>query len=168
MKKVIVLGCPGSGKSHLARRLHEKTGIPLYPLDRIWWRPDRTHVSRPEFDERLGEILRTDAWILDGDYSRTYEVRMAACDTVLFLDYDEAQCIEGITERVGTRRDDCPFEESGLDPVLLEEVRRYRTEKRPVVLEWLKRHADKEIHVFHSRQEADAWLLEVHGCFRCI
>ena len=60
MKKVIVIGCPGAGKSTFSRKLVAKTGLPLYYLDMIWHRPDRTTVTREEFDERLSEIISQD------------------------------------------------------------------------------------------------------------
>lgn len=53
MKKAIVIGCPGSGKSYFAKKLHDATGFPLYHLDMIWHKPDKTHISREEFDETL-------------------------------------------------------------------------------------------------------------------
>ena len=57
MKKVIVIGCPGAGKSTFARRLRDLTGLPLFYLDRIWHKADRTTVSREEFDAALEQIL---------------------------------------------------------------------------------------------------------------
>lgn len=162
MKKVIILGCSGSGKSTFARRLQERTQLPLVCLDNVWWKPDRTHISRDEFDMALVNILATDEWIIDGDYSRTYEPRVKACDTVFFLDYSEESCMAGIQERVGKARPDMPWVENELDPELVELVRKYRSENRPVVLELLRRHREKEIHIFHSRAEADAWLKQLH------
>jgi len=82
MKKIMVLGCPGSGKSIFAHALAEKTGIPLTPLDLICWRADGTHISCDAFDAHLSKIFTGDAFILDGDYSRTYEVRFSVADTV--------------------------------------------------------------------------------------
>ena len=84
-KKIIIIGCPGSGKSIFARRLHDVTGLPIYHLDNLFWKADRTHISRDEFDACLTEYMQGDSWIIDGDYSRTYEMRIAACDTVIFL-----------------------------------------------------------------------------------
>ena len=86
MKRAIVIGSPGAGKSTFARRLRDVTGLPLYYLDLIWHLPDRTNISREEFDARLRQILEKDEWIIDGNYSRTIEPRLAACDTAFLLD----------------------------------------------------------------------------------
>ena len=75
LERIIVIGCPGAGKSTLARRLRDETGLPLYYLDMIWHKPDQTTVSRDEFDNRLREIVSGDKWIVDGNYGRTLEMR---------------------------------------------------------------------------------------------
>lgn len=74
--KAIVIGSPGAGKSTFSRKLRDMTGLPLYHLDMIWHRPNQTTVSKQEFDERLREILEKDCWIIDGNYSRTLELRL--------------------------------------------------------------------------------------------
>ncbi len=164
MNRVAVIGCPGSGKSTFARALHERTGLPVYHLDNIWWKPDRTHITREEFDAALREILSKDAWIVDGNYSRTVEMRVKACDTVIFLDYDEQTCMEGIASRVGEKRPDIPWTEQMLDPELVALVRGFRTEQRPEVLALLDRYAeDREIMIFRTRAETDRWLNGFHA-----
>ena len=110
MKKVMVIGCPGAGKSTFARKLQELTGLPLYYLDMIWHKPDRTNISREEFDRRIHEIVSQDAWIIDGNYNRTLELRMRECDTVFFLDYPLEVCLEGAASRIGKERVDIPLE----------------------------------------------------------
>jgi len=161
MKRVIVIGSPGSGKSTLARKLHEKTGLPLYPLDNVWWKQDRTHVTREAFDAALAEILQADEWIIDGNYSRTVEPRIKACDTVIFLDYDEDVCMQGISERVGQARPDIPWTEKELDPELIDLVLHFRERNGPLLSELFRRYADRTILIFHDREEADAWLQSV-------
>lgn len=154
-KKIIIIGCSGSGKSTFAKRLHAATGLPLFHLDNVWWKADRTHISREEFDEKLSQILSGDKWIIDGDYSRTYEVRFQACDTVIFLDFTEQTCMDGIHERVGKNRSDIPWTENSLDPELVDLVKKYSTENRPKVYSLIKKYADKQIIIFYDRQEAD-------------
>ena len=158
--RVLVLGCPGSGKSTFARKLQELTGLPLYHLDNLWWKPDRTHITREEFDRSLAELLTREKWILDGDYSRTYEPRLRACDAVFFLDYPEELCMEGVTCRVGQDRGDIPWTEQRLDPELVRLVRQYRELQRPRLLALFAQYPEKRVVVFRSREEAQAWLTE--------
>lgn len=158
MKKIIVLGCSGSGKSTFAIKLHEKLGLPLYHLDNIWWKADRTHISREEFDEKLDGLTKLDSWIIDGDYSRTYEKRIVACDTIFFLDYSEDVCMDGIAGRVGQKRPDMPWTEDELDPELIELVRNYGKENRLKLLELFARYPEKTVIAFKTREEAVKWI----------
>lgn len=122
MKKIIVIGCPGSGKTTFAEKLRDKTGLPLFYLDAIWHRPDRTHISREEFDARLADILALDSYIIDGNYSRTIETRIAACDTVFLFDLPTEICINGALSRLGNKRSDMPWIDTELDPKLKTEI----------------------------------------------
>ena len=156
--RIIVLGCPGSGKSTFARALAARTGLPVVHLDNIWWRADGTHITRDEFDLALSELLRGEKWIMDGDYSRTYEVRIRACDTIIFLDYPEAVCMAGIRARVGQMRPDIPWTESTLDPELVALVQSYRRDNRPQILSLIQKYPEKQSLIFTARQEAERWL----------
>ena len=160
MKKIIVIGCPGSGKTTFSEKLNRATGIPLFYLDAIWHKPDKTHISREDFDERLGEILALDSYIIDGNYSRTQERRIAACDTVFFLDYPIEVCLAGIKARVGKPRADMPWIETEEDAEFLEYVKRFNTEQRPNIIELLEKYKDKRIFVFKTREEANEYLIE--------
>lgn len=115
MEKVLVIGCPGGGKSTFARALRDKTGLPLYYLDMLWHKPDRTNISREEFDLELGRILQRDRWIIDGNYLRTLEMRLKECDTVFLLDYPLEVCLAGAEERIGKPREDIPWVEREFD-----------------------------------------------------
>ena len=159
--RIIVLGCPGSGKSTFARALAARTGLPLIHLDSVWWRADVSHISRDEFDRALAGLLAGEQWIMDGDYSRTYEVRLRAADTVIFLDYPEDVCMAGIVGRLGEERPDMPWTESALDPELVAMVKNYARDNRPVLLDLLRRYADRQVLVFTDRTRADRWLSEL-------
>lgn len=157
-KRILVVGCPGSGKSVFSERLRKITGLPLVHLDNIWWRADRTHISRDEFDRALDSLLSRREWIIDGDYSRTYETRIRACDTIIFLDFDPEECLSGLRERLGKRRPDLPWIETEPDPELAELVRAYPGEKRPILCGLIGKYGDKQTLVFPTRAQAEAWL----------
>ena len=123
MKKVIVIGCPGSGKSEFSKKLHKITQIPLFHLDMIYWNKDKTTLEKSVFYEKLGEILKSDKWIIDGNYASTMEMRMKECDTVVFLDYPTEVCLEGIKSRKGKERSDIPWIEYGEDEEFIEFIR---------------------------------------------
>ena len=158
MKKVIVIGCPGSGKSTASRELHNKTGIPLYHLDMMYWNADKTTVENRVFLERLSAVLEKNEWIIDGNYASTMELRMEACDTVIFLDYPLDVCLDGIRERRGKPRSDMPWIETEEDAEFTEFIKNYNEQQKPKVLELLKKYSCKNIIIFKNREQADAFL----------
>ena len=157
MKKVIVIGCPGAGKSTFSRHLRDKTGLPLYYLDMIWHKPDKTNIFRAEFDRAIEDILKTEAWIIDGNYGRTLERRLQECDTVFFLDLPVDVCLAGIESRIGTKREDMPWIEDTLDDEFREWVVNFSRDELPHVYTLLEKYCDKQIITFKSREEIDAY-----------
>ena len=158
MKKVIVIGCPGAGKTTFAEKLRDKIGLPLFYLDAIWHKPDRTHISREEYDVRLAEILALESWIIDGNYSRTVESRLSACDTVFLFDLPVEVCIDGAISRLGKKRYDMPWIDTELDPNLKKEIEDFPNKNLPTIYALLEKYNDKNIIVFKHRVEADEFL----------
>ena len=161
MKKVIVLGCPGSGKTTFAEKLHKKTGLPLYYLDAIWHRADRTHISRDEFDARLKEIFAEKEWIIDGNYSSTVEARLRECDTVFLFDLPTEVCLQGATERLGKDRRDMPWIDKELDPEFKKSIETFSTYILPYIYDLIDRNRQgRNVIIFKSRDEADEYILK--------
>ena len=159
MNKVIVIGCPGSGKTTFAEKLHEKTGLPLYYLDAIWHKPDRTHISREDFDDRIREIFAEDEWIIDGNYSRTIEMRLKECDTVFLFDLPAEVCLQGATERLGKGRYDMPWIDTEIDPEFKSEIERFSIDSLPEIYNLLEKHGqNKKVVVFKTREMADYFI----------
>ncbi len=160
-EKIIVIGCPGSGKSTFARSLNELTGLPLHHLDMIWHKPDKTNVSRDEFDQRLNDIIKSDRWIIDGNYQRTLDIRLQACDTVFLLDYPLDVCLDGARSRVGKKRLDTPWVETEFDSEFEQWILDFPSKNLPLIYDSLENYRDKNIVVFKSREQASKYLDEL-------
>ena len=164
MKKVIVIGSPGAGKSTFARKLRDKTGLPLFYLDMIWHKPDKTNITRENFDKELEKIFKKDAWIIDGNYLRTLEMRLKMCDTVFFLDYPLEVCLEGASSRIGTEREDLPWEEMEFDEEFRQYIVDFPKEKLPQMYELFEKYKqEKEWIIFRSREEAESFWKGFEG-----
>lgn len=157
MKKIIIIGCPGAGKSTFSRFLRDKTSLPLYYLDMLWHKPDRTTYTREEFDEKLIEILKTDKWILDGNFNRTLEMRLRECDTAFLLDFPVDVCLSGVAARIGTKREEMPWVEEEFDPEFKEWILNFSRDKLPYIYEMLEKYKDKNIIIFKSREELEEY-----------
>ena len=162
MKKVIIIGCPGSGKTTFAQKLRDKIGIPLFYLDAVWHKSDRTHISREEFDACLTEILALGSWIIDGNYSRTVERRISACDTVILFDLPTEVCLDGAVSRLGKPRADMPWIDTELDPWLKGEIEEFGTKNLPTLYDLIDKYKDgRDIFIFKSREESERFLNEL-------
>lgn len=150
----------GSGKSTFSRTLQEKTQLPLIHLDMLYWNADGTCVQKEVFLKRLNQAVRQDAWIIDGNYGSTLELRMKACDTIIFLDYPLDVCLDGIQARRGQARSDMPWIEptDNTDESFVEFVKDYRQTSRPGVMHLLQKYGDKNIIILKSRDEGNVFL----------
>lgn len=158
MKKIIVIGCPGSGKSVFSRALHNKTGVPLFHLDMMYWNADKTTVEKKVFLERLSVVLEKDEWIIDGNYQSTMELRIQMCDTVVFLDYPLDVCLDGIKARRGVPRSDMPWIETEEDVEFVKFIKNFNEQSKPKIMELLAKYSDKNIVVFTNREQANEFL----------
>ena len=157
--RILVIGSPGSGKSTFSRRLRDKTGLPLYYLDMIFHRPDRTFVSRAEFDEKLSDILETEQWIIDGNYQRTLPIRFEKCTDIFLFDLPVEQCLQGAASRIGKAREDLPWIETEFDPAFRQYILDFQKDQLPNIYAWIDRYRQtRAITVFRSREEADDWI----------
>lgn len=160
MERVLVIGCPGSGKSTFSRALAAKTGLPLCHLDRLFWNADKTTVPPEVFDARLDDVLQMPRGIIDGNYSRTLPRRLAWCDTVFFLDFPAAVCLDGVRARRGKPRPDMPWIETEEDAEFMRYIADFAAVQRPKLVAMLAACADKRVIAFASHAEADRYLEE--------
>lgn len=158
MKKVLIIGCPGSGKSYFSRELAAATGLPLYHIDKIRWRTDWTLMPREEFLPILREIMERDEWIIDGNYLNSMEYRLGYTDTVFYFDLPTEECLANVEQRKGKPREDMP---DGMidreDPEFIEFIKNYNRDTKPRVEELLSRFSG-EVIVIKSREDKKQYL----------
>ncbi len=159
MKKIIIIGCPGSGKSYFSKRLRDLTKYPLYHLDNIYHREDGTHISREEFDDILRNIFKEKEWIIDGNYQRTIEMRLKECDTCILLDFPTEVCVSGAEDRVGKKRDDMAWFEDSLDPLFKQYIIDFSKTSLPMIYELINKYKDKvNVLIFKGREELNSFI----------
>lgn len=158
MERILVIGSPGAGKSTLARKLSLVLNLPLYHIDNLYYNCDGEHVSREELILRLDPILRSERWIIDGNYSATFRHRLAFATAVILLDIDTEVCIAGINERVGVKRSDFPFVEAEAPRELIASAERYRSYTLPKMLAAIKEQPRVKLLRFTTREEANNYL----------
>lgn len=161
MKKIIVIGSPGAGKSVFSQKLKDITNLPLYHLDMLYHRKDGTHISKEELEEKLKSIFKEEKWIIDGNYQRTLELRLKECDTVFLLDFPTDICIAGAESRIGRKRDDMPWVEEKLDEKFKKCIMDFSKEKLPQIYRLLDKYkGNTDIIIFKTREEADNYIKE--------
>ena len=163
MERILIIGCSGSGKTTLARRMGEMLHLPVVHLDKIWWTGNWETVSREEFDAALAVELEKPQWIMDGNYSRTMEVRLAKCDTIVYLDFDRITCLWGMVKRVtrcyGRTRPDmggnCP---ERFDREFIQWIWNFNKKNRARNYRWLDETKHAETIVLKNRCQVRKFL----------
>lgn len=164
MSKIIVIGCPGAGKSVFSRKLREVTHLPLYHIDMMYHKKDGTHINREQLEEKFKDIFKKEDWIIDGNYQKTLEMRLKQCDTVYLLDFPTKVCIEGAESRIGKKRDDLPWIEEKLDEEFKQNIVKFVNEKLPQIYELLNKYKEnRKIIIFKSREEADNYIIQLES-----
>lgn len=162
MERIAVIGCGGSGKSHLARGLAARLGLPVTHLDTVYY--DRAWQPLPtdRFEALQQELVAEPRWVIEGNYASTLPIRLAAATAVIFLDLPALTCLRGILQR-RLRHGGGQHHAIGVyDRITWGFIRYifgYRRSMRPRVHQMLAEHArHAEVLVFRSRRQARRYL----------
>ena len=163
MNRIQIMGCSGAGKSTLARKLGEKTGLPVIHIDQLFWKSGWVESSKDEIDRKIMEAAAGERWILDGSYSRTMEHRLERCDLVVYLDLPRWVCVASVIYRylqnIGRVRPDmpegCPEK---IDWKFLTWVWNYNRKHRQAYLGMLEKLPQEKVVILKSRQAVKHFL----------
>ncbi|HEY2698886.1 MAG TPA: DNA topology modulation protein FlaR [Pseudonocardiaceae bacterium] len=162
MRRIAIIGCAGAGKSTLARDLGKRLDLPVTHLDRLFWQPGWQPTERTRWQEIQRELVAGGQWVLDGNYDSTLEIRVAAADTVIFLDFPRWLCLSRVIRRtIASRRRDtqapgCPDK---VDREFLAWIWNYRRDARQRSLAVLAEHGkDVEQHFLTSPRAVRKFL----------
>lgn len=166
--KIMVIGCPGSGKSTFSKRLSVITGIPVSHMDAHWWLPGWQNTTKEEFDLWQKQAVKEPAWIMDGNFSRTLEIRLEEADAVFDFQIPLFQCLFGVIGRFlkyrnKTRSDMGEGCREQLDLEFLQFICSFNKNERPKNEEKLAKHPNVLHVVFKSRRESDEFLRMLGG-----
>ena len=142
MRRILVIGSGGAGKTTVAKEIARRTGLPLIHLDQLFWHPGWAPTPDPEWDDITDELIERDAWVMDGNYGRTLTKRLAAADTVVFLDLPRIVCTWRILKRRlrhigGSRPDVAPGCPEQVNWEFVRWVWTYPSRRRPGILKQL-------------------------------
>ena len=167
MKKILVIGAGGAGKSTFARRLGESLGLPVIHLDKVFWHSGWVETPKAEWRRKVEGLCAGDSWVMDGNYSGTLDVRLEACDTIIFLDLPRVLSTWRVLKRaVMYRNTPRPDAAEGcrerIDLKFLHWVWTYQKRRRPKILARLGELAgSKKIYRLSSGAEVEKFLAEV-------
>jgi adenylate kinase family enzyme len=164
MRKILIVGSGGSGKSTFARRLGQILQLQVIHLDSHYWSPGWVEMPKDKWRTKVEGLLKRDSWIIDGNYGGTMDLRLASCDAVIFLDVPRMTCLIRVVKRVvsyrGQSRPDmaagCPEQ---VNWQFLKYVWDYPRKRKPALLEKLKFHSQtKVVIILRSQNEIEGFL----------
>jgi len=163
VERILIIGCGGAGKSTLARQLGEKLKLPVVHLDKLFWKSGWVESTKDEIDQKITQQMANPQWIIDGNYNRTLPMRLAACDCVIYLDYNRFTCLFGVLKRIltnyGKVRPDmgegCP---ERFDWEFILWVWSFNRKHREKIYQLLSGTEGVAVHIFRNRRQLNRFL----------
>ena len=167
MKKILVLGCCGAGKSTFSKKLHSILKLPLIHLDSHYHKPNWEEPEKGEWSKVLKKMLRRERFIMDGTYLESLDERIKTSDTIIYLDYSLIKCFFRVIKRVlidfGKKRSDmasgCKEE---FDLEFLWFVLTFNNNFRKGIIQKLNSVKNKKkVSIFKTDKHADKFLAQI-------
>lgn len=167
MKKIIVIGCPGAGKSTLVFKLKDILNYPVLHLDKVYHITTDQHITRDELRAIVADFAKSsDKWIIDGNYISTVEERIKLADTIIILDIDTQICIQNVINRSKKEKTAdmaAGFDNSKIKDGFLEFISKFKSETLPILMSYVEKYKnEKEFIIFHNYDEVNSFLANLN------
>jgi len=164
MKKIMIIGCGGAGKSTLARKLHELLGLELIHLDKSYWNAGWIETDKETWKKKVEGFAELPEWIIDGNYGGTMDIRLKKADTIIFMDYPTLRVLLRVFKRTirywNQTRPDMPEEcNERFDWIFFHYIVFYNKTRKPEILKKLnKLKQEKRVLILKNDRETDRFL----------
>jgi adenylate kinase family enzyme len=160
MKRILIIGSGGAGKSRFAKKIGEITKIEVINLDYLYWKPGWIKPSKKEWKTTVEKLIQKQSWIMDGNHQSTLDTRITAADTIILLDMHPIICLWHIIKRRFTQKEAVPGCPQRITAEFVHWILwKYPTKKRPETLHKLKQYEKvKNIHILHTQKEIKGFL----------
>ena len=167
MKRVLVIGSGGAGKSALAVQLGPILGLPVIHLDRLYWKPGWQQPDRGTWRETVSGLITGDEWVMDGNYGGSLDIRIPAADTVIYLDFPPSLCLWRVIKRrfqhkERGRPDMAPGCPEQITLAFLKWIWDFRRDRRPRILTSVEKYVKgKNLIILKCPGEVSEFLREI-------
>ncbi|MBV9242185.1 MAG: DNA topology modulation protein [Acidobacteria bacterium] len=168
MKRVVVIGSGGAGKSTFSRKLGEITGLPVVHLDKLYWHSGWVKTPREEWLPVVEREMAKPEWIMDGNYGNTRVMRMQAADTIILLDLPRYVCMyrilkRALTYREGSRPDMADGCREKIDPEFILWVWNYKNRGREHAMREISELEGKRVVILKNQKQIDEFLRDPYA-----
>lgn len=166
MKRILVIGSAGAGKTTFAKLLAQQASLPLIHLDAHYWKPGWIKPSEESWNFKVEELCDQLEWVMDGNFSSSLDVRLERADTVFFLDFGRTLCLYSVLKRLilhwGSVRDDMAEGcKESFDLGFLKWVWCFPINSRPRIISALAKAPERvNVHFIENRKELKKFLKE--------
>lgn len=163
MKKILIIGSGGAGKSTTAVTLGRILNLPVIHLDSFYWKPNWEETSKQEWKLIIKKLCSKPSWIMDGNYGGTIDLRIQKADTIIFLYINRFICLWRVIKRrlFKKRVDLIPGCKEKIDFKFIKWVWGYNKTRAPKILMKLKKIKQKKIFIFRNQRQLKEFIAQI-------